>query len=184
MEDLLANLFIAETSQDVLEISEKIASTVSASDLLQVLGKYESSLRGNGLEREAALLGFAGLTLKPFTLPFLIEHIPAILDHLADKGPPVKEAAQLALDRIIKNTPAQAFRKILNGLIKGANAKKWQSKVGALKALEDICDIAPGNFLILKIQILLHLIFLKLLLWSRKSCMIQKLRSLMLQRLQ
>lgn len=149
MDELLANLFIAETSQNVLEISEKIASSVSASDLLQVLGKYESSLRGNGLEREAALLGFAGLALKPFTLPFLIEHIPVILDHLADKGPPVKEAAQLALDRIIQKTPTQAFKKILERLIKGVYAKKWQSKVGAVKALEDICDIAPGSLLTL-----------------------------------
>jgi elongation factor 3 len=163
MEDLLAKLFIAETSQEVLDISEKIASNVNASELLQVLAKYEVSLAGNGLEREAGLLGMAGLALQPFTLPFLIEHIPAILDHFADKGSPVREAAQLALDRIIQKTPPQAFKKVLLGLMQGANARKWQSKVGAIKAIEAICDIAPGNRFLLIFKILYHLISLKLL---------------------
>jgi hypothetical protein len=146
MEDLLAKLFIADTSQQVLDISEQIASSVNASELPQLLAKYEASLAGNGLEREAGLLGIVGLSLQPFTLPFLIKHIPVILDHLADKGSPVREAAQLALDRIIQNTPPQAFKKILQGLMKGAQARKWQSKVGAIKAVEVICDIAPGTF--------------------------------------
>ena len=76
MENLIANLFIADTSQAVLKVSEQIASTVTASELTQVLSKFDSSLGGNGLEREAALLGFAGLALKPLALPFLIQYIP------------------------------------------------------------------------------------------------------------
>jgi elongation factor 3 len=143
MEDLLSKLFIAETSQDVLNLSENLAITGNASGLLQALERYKTALRGNGLEREAGLLGFAGLTLQPMTIPFLIQEIPGILDHLADKGPPVRESAQLALDRIIQKTPPNAFKKVLEGLIAGAGARKWQSKVGALKALEEICDISP-----------------------------------------
>lgn len=70
--------------------------------------------------------------------------IPALLNLSMDKGQPVRSAVTSAVNAIIKISPAEGARKLLEELCRTLeNAKGWRSKVAALKAIE--ACVKPGS---------------------------------------
>lgn len=112
-----------------------------------------TKVKGSALQREASafILGVIANKFGPdsFVQPYLLPCLNIPLDLLSDKEGTVKRAAQSALRSLYDLFPAEAkvsvlFSKLLHYL-KGS--AKWQSKIGALKIVDDIVHDVPSDFL-------------------------------------
>ena len=106
IQDLLNQLYTCNTSQECVELSDKLAEKLKSHGSLslqsfEVLDNLLSAIKDkkSGLKREGGLLGLAGLAkgMGRMAEPYLLPCLPIVLDSLADKGQPVKEAAEYAL---------------------------------------------------------------------------------------
>ena len=99
----------------------------------------------SGYERESApvlverICRSLGTGVEGVFLPL----IPALLGLAMDKGQPVRSAVTSAINAIIKVTPPEGTRVMLDTLCKVLDeAKGWRTKVSALKAIEGL--VRPG----------------------------------------
>ncbi|KAI8371414.1 P-loop containing nucleoside triphosphate hydrolase protein [Radiomyces spectabilis] len=159
--DLLSKINTAPTSEEVDQAARDLAKTIQSGGIIMlkhhaILGKLEASAKNkkSGLEREGGLIAFNALAeiLKQQAEPILLKYLPLYLDLYADKGSVVQEAAQLAAEGLINLAPPEAAKAILPLLYEGMGysadgtrigAKKWQTKVGALKLLKAYTEKAP-----------------------------------------
>ncbi|KAL1405388.1 [NU+] prion formation protein 1 [Vanrija albida] len=99
----------------------------------------------SGFERESApvlverICRSLGAGIEGVFVPL----IPALLGLSMDKGQSVRSAVTSALKALIKASPPEATRPVLDVLIRSLDeAKGWRSKVSALKAIEEL--VKPG----------------------------------------
>ncbi|KAI9278161.1 P-loop containing nucleoside triphosphate hydrolase protein [Umbelopsis sp. AD052] len=152
---LIKELWTSATSEDCDAAAHQLADIIKKQGIasLKVHGVLESLANGaknkkSGLEREGALIGFNALAevLGHQSEPILLPYVPIILDLYADKGSVVQETAELAATNIVKDIPAEAYKALLPVIYEGLGvngSKKWQTKVGALKMLTRLGEIAP-----------------------------------------
>ena len=101
----------------------------------------------SGYERESAAIGFQYLAsvIGTPSAPFLLPHLPTIMELYMDKGDVVRIAATAATKTILKLLPPEAtriaFRQLEDILEKG----KWRTKVGALDAIRGFVDRAKDE---------------------------------------
>jgi elongation factor 3 len=144
------SLLTCETSAECLEIAERLGALLSEDGLsvevenvlLQLMTAANN--KKSGLEREGGLIGVAGIAkvMGAVSVPLLLEVIPNILDLEADKGLPVREAARLALNNILKNVNSHGMKPALLYVLEGTNAK-WQTKLATLEILENLASNEP-----------------------------------------
>ena len=153
VQELLAQLYTCETSQECLGIAEDLAGNLKSAgvpslEAFGVLQNLKSAIinKKSGLAREGGLLGLAGLAkgMGRMAEPHLLPLLPLVLEALADKGQPVREAAQLAAERIM-DLPSEEATKMVLPILYEAMTKKWQTKIVALELLETLVDKAPNQ---------------------------------------
>ncbi|KAI8821378.1 P-loop containing nucleoside triphosphate hydrolase protein [Fimicolochytrium jonesii] len=153
IKQLLNDLYTCETSDDCVAIAADLGEAVQAGGLhmLRTAGvldnlSREAQNKKSGLAREGALLGLHGLVrvigrpIEPHFLPLL----PILLDSYADKGQPVREAAEMAVNALLGVVSPYSTRNILPYLFE-AMTRKWQTMVGALEALSKLAATAPDQ---------------------------------------
>lgn len=155
VQTLIKELWTSATSEDCDVAAHHLAEIIKKQGIasLKVHGVLESLVNGaknkkSGLEREGALIGFNALAevLGHQSEPVLLPYVPIILDLYADKGSVVQETAELAATSITKDIPPEAYKALLPVIYEGLGvngSKKWQTKVGALKMLTRLAEIAP-----------------------------------------
>ncbi|CAO3678584.1 unnamed protein product [Umbelopsis ramanniana] len=155
VQTLIKELWTSATSEDCDVAAHHLAEIIKKQGIasLKVHGVLESLVNGaknkkSGLEREGALIGFNALAevLGHQSEPILLPYVPIILDLYADKGSVVQETAELAATNIVKDIPPEAYKALLPVIYEGLGvngSKKWQTKVGALKMLTRLGEIAP-----------------------------------------
>ncbi|KAI9315878.1 P-loop containing nucleoside triphosphate hydrolase protein [Dichotomocladium elegans] len=153
--DLFNKINTAPTSEECDEAARGLATLVKDGGIIllkhhNILDKLNAAARNkkSGLEREGGLIGFNALsdTLGELGVPVLLPYLSLFLDLYADKGAVVQEAAQMATKTLIDNLRPEATGILLPILFDamGSNgSKKWQTKVGALKALDNFTAKAP-----------------------------------------
>jgi len=159
---LTNTIFNTKTSQGSLDASYALANLFLNSVGAEGLTTYgvvdeirkAAADKKNAAKREGAmfLLGACLEKLLPAQpiseVTFLLEHpdlIPIALDGLADKGAPVKEGAQYALDALFNNLkPESMVVAYLPLLLKylGKRSGKWQGTVGAYQILGKMAEKA------------------------------------------
>ena len=148
---LLSQLYTCETSQECLKMAEDLAGALrlQGSTALKTFGILENlsaavQNKKSGLERESGLLGLWGLArgMGRMAEPYLLPLFPLVLESYADKGQPVREAAQLTAIAFLEVFSPHATKMLLPILFE-AMAKKWQTKVAALEHLESLVARAP-----------------------------------------
>lgn len=155
VQSLIKKLWTASTSEECDAAAHQLAEIIKKQGIasLKVHGVLDSFVNAaknkkSGLEREGALIGFNALAevLGHQSEPVLLPYVPIMLDLYADKGSVVQETAELAVNTIVKDIPAEAYKVLLPVVYDalGANgSKKWQTKVGALKILTRLAEDAP-----------------------------------------
>lgn len=96
--------------------------------------------------REAALLAItqlpasAGRAAEPYLLPL----VPLLLEKLADKAGPVRDAASAASLAVAHSLCPHAAEMVIPTLFAHTDAsKKWQVREGALQMLAAVAEVAP-----------------------------------------
>uniref|UniRef100_A0A383W2Z9 Elongation factor 3 n=1 Tax=Tetradesmus obliquus TaxID=3088 RepID=A0A383W2Z9_TETOB len=122
-------------------------SALQANGLLTKL-KAEMDDTSNAEGREAALLGFkqlcqsVGRPCEPYVVP-LLEHM---LERLADKAAPVRDAAMGAAQAVVAILCPHAVELVLPVIFDAMeDSKKWQVKEGALLLLAALTRTAPSQ---------------------------------------
>ncbi|KAJ3033539.1 hypothetical protein HDV00_006074 [Rhizophlyctis rosea] len=151
--ELLNGLYTCETSDECISIAADLGGTIKTLGLhtLESEGvlnnlRTEAVNKKSGLAREGALLGIAGITrvLGRPGFPYLLPLLPTVLDGYADKGQPVREAAESAALAIIA-LPSPHATKLILPILYDAMERKWQTKVGALQLLGKLAANAPAQ---------------------------------------
>ena len=151
IKELLAQLYTCTTSTECLKIAGDLAGSLKVLGVTSlisfgVLEHLSSGIKDkkSGLVREGALLGIWGIAkgMGRMVEPYLLELLPTVLEALADKGQPVREAAQLATSVIIDLFSEHSAKIVLPVLYDGMS-KKWQIKIGALEQLESLVNKSP-----------------------------------------
>lgn len=128
-------------------IAEAGFASLQANGLLTKL-RAEAEDMSNAEGREAALLGFAqlcqavGRPCEPYVVPCL----PMMLDRLADKASPVRDAAMEAAEALVEILCPHAVELVLPVIFDACEeSKKWQTKEGALKLLASLARVARSQ---------------------------------------
>lgn len=159
---LLNTIFTAKTSQSSLDASYALTQLLLNSvgfrglriyGILEAIRK-EAANKKDGARRESAMI-LLGALFEKFVpqqriseIIFLAQDggiIRPALDGLADKGPPVRESAQYALDVLFNNlSPEALVVGLLPALVRYLSKAtgKWQGAVGAYELLGRMADQA------------------------------------------
>ncbi|KAJ3316439.1 hypothetical protein HDU76_001791 [Blyttiomyces sp. JEL0837] len=152
---LLKSLYEAETSDDCVLVANKLARLLQNEGVRSLLDyKVLQSLsegaknKKSGFIRESAVIGFAAVfkQMGPACVPFVLDYAPVIFDLLADKGEVVRDGAMNAIVNLFKLPSPLAVKPHLlpflyeHGL---PSAKKWQTRIGALKMVDLLAERAP-----------------------------------------
>lgn len=119
--------------------------------LTELVDKLKS--KKNAEERERAAIGLGAIATKvagknaPMPLgaePWLVPALAPLLDGYADKNDAAKKAAESAVSAMVTLFPPEAAVELLEALYEVINngAAKWQAKVGALKIISRLADLA------------------------------------------
>ncbi|BFZ63842.1 [NU+] prion formation protein 1 [Saitoella coloradoensis] len=157
IEDLLAQLYIAETSDDCLHVADQLAegllNATPASPATTIRNLIDSRVLENlqqnaqnkkdGLKRESALIGyyrlFDAFSKHPevAATPFFLQYLPVVLDTHADKGQVVRDAAVFALEALCSNFRPEELGAAVWPAVRDyfKTDPKWQSKIAALSVL-------------------------------------------------
>ena len=159
---LVVTIFTAKTSQASLDASYALTHLLLNSvgfhglrlyGILEAIRK-EAANKKDGARRESAMILLGALFEKFLTqqkiseVIFLVQDggiVAPALDALADKGPPVRESAQYALDVLFNNlSPEALVVGLLPALTKylGKGTGKWQGAVGGYELLGRMADKA------------------------------------------
>lgn len=149
----LASLATASSNVEAKSIADSIALSLKKSpNTLQALQDAKIvdvvllwSTSKSGYERESApvLVERTCKSLGTGVEGVFIPLIPALLALSMDKGQPVRSAVTSALNALVKISPAEGSRLMLDTLCRALeDAKGWRSKVSALKAIEAL--VKPG----------------------------------------
>ncbi|KAJ3021510.1 hypothetical protein HKX48_008367, partial [Thoreauomyces humboldtii] len=161
---LLASLYTCATSDDCVAIAADLGAAVRAAGLKSLVSqgvldnlKAEAVNKKSGLAREGAILGIYGLarSLGQPAEPLLLPLLPVLLDSYADKGAPVRDAAEMAVAAIMALPSAYSTRLILPYLF-DAMTRKWQTMVGALQVLGKLASTAPEQIALALPEIIPH----------------------------
>ncbi|KAI8909090.1 P-loop containing nucleoside triphosphate hydrolase protein, partial [Gorgonomyces haynaldii] len=141
----------AETSQECLSAAGDLGEIVKEHGLivLETQGIVQSLMtsatnKKSGLEREGGYLGIAGIIEKigkpcePYFLPLLSQ----LVEGYADKGQPVREAADLAVSNLLALCDPIGVPLVLPYLYECLGGK-WQAKVSVLKHIAALAQKAP-----------------------------------------
>ncbi|CCG82024.1 mRNA export factor elf1 [Taphrina deformans PYCC 5710] len=152
-EQVLNALFGAQTSQECLDQATNLANLLKK-DGLSLLSdpicpalEKASKDKKNGIARESAIIAFSEIFVQfPPSIPHLLPYLPIILDAASDKGQVVREAAELAIQNLLRASEPYALSThvlpaVLVYLQDGS--VKWQSRIAALTILEGIAAEAP-----------------------------------------
>jgi elongation factor 3 len=142
MERFMVGLKCSETSQQVLDLAIELGLFLQGRCECIPLCLSQLDLMATdtcGLGRESGVLGFVGVVrgLGKGGYPFVESHVPLLLKALADKGQPVRDAADRALDAILDTADPLVCHRLFPFLY-DAMRNKWQHKVGALRLLEKV----------------------------------------------
>lgn len=151
--DELASLAVAASNVEAKSIADSIALTLKkAPNTLHALQDAKIvdvvllwATSKSGYERESApvLVERTCKSLGTGVEGVFIPLIPALLNLSMDKGQPVRSAVTSALNALVKISPPEGSRLMLDTLCRGLeDAKGWRSKVSALKAIEAL--VKPG----------------------------------------
>jgi len=150
---LLKNLAKAASTDDRKAIAQDLAESISAANASLLAGSIVDGLfaaandKKSPAAREGALLATsslckaAALSFEPFIVPKML---PVALDLLGDKSPEVRAAAEEAVDILVSISSPYAVRLICDIAFEYLLPEsKWQSKLGALRALSIKAEKAP-----------------------------------------
>ncbi|RKO91859.1 P-loop containing nucleoside triphosphate hydrolase protein [Blyttiomyces helicus] len=149
--ELLTSLYTCETSDECVGLAADLGGVIKTLGLRTLLTEgVIDNLRTNalnkksGLAREGAVLGIAGLcrVLGKPAQPYLFTLLPILFDLHADKGAPVREAAESAANAFFALVSPYGVKVVLPVLFEAMN-KKWQSKIAALQFLGRLATVAP-----------------------------------------
>jgi elongation factor 3 len=147
LSDSLSSLATAKSNVEAKSIADQLAlglkkaprtlDAIQEGKVVDVFLAWSGSK--SGYERESApvlierLCRSLGTGVEGVFMPV----IPALLALAMDKGQPVRSAVTSAMNALIKITPPEASRVLLDVLSKTLDdAKGWRTKVAALKAME------------------------------------------------
>ena len=159
---LLNTIFSAKTSQESLDASYALTNLILNTNGFRALRHYkivdairkEAGNKKDGARRESAMIILGALFEKLLAkqkiseVVFLIQDgglVGLALDGLADKGPPVRESAQYALDVLFNNLSPEALIAGLEPALTrhlGKATGKWQGTAGAYALLGRMADKA------------------------------------------
>ncbi|TPX57134.1 hypothetical protein PhCBS80983_g04005 [Powellomyces hirtus] len=162
--DLLNKLYTCETSDECITIGADLGdaiksagiSTLESAGVLDNLSSQAQNKK-SGLAREGALLGMYGLarSLGRPGEPYLMALLPVMLDAYADKGQPVREAAEMAVKALMA-VPSPYSTKVILPYLYDAMTRKWQTMVGALDVLGKLAATAPEQVALALPEIIPH----------------------------
>ena len=148
---LLEKLNTCDTSQECLAVANDLGGAIKTLGLnmLESQGIVDALVKSvtnkkSGLEREGGLLGFAGIIEKigkPCE-PYLLPVLPTLMEGYADKGAPVKEAADYAVTQLLSLCDPIGVPVVLPFLYDCLRGK-WQAKVAALKHISTFATKSP-----------------------------------------
>ncbi|KAF5831548.1 hypothetical protein DUNSADRAFT_12961 [Dunaliella salina] len=139
----------AERAPHASEVANMVKSQgASAIESAGIAAKLQEALNdtANPTAREGALEAFTALVkaVGPTAEPFVMGLLPAVLDRLSDKVAPVRTAAEAAVPAVIDTVNPYSVEDVLVHVFDGmAQAKGWQTKVGALNAMKTLAARAP-----------------------------------------
>ncbi|KAJ3188547.1 hypothetical protein HK101_009078 [Irineochytrium annulatum] len=152
---VLESLYTSDSSDECLQAAYKLAGILKAegvrslgsSGVLENLAAAAADKK-SGFKREGAMLGFAALfkTFGAGCVPYVLDHIPSIMNLMGDKGQAVREAAfEAAKEFFAQCSPQSVHSHLLPMLYDHGlpSAKKWQTRVGALTILSALAKRAP-----------------------------------------
>ncbi|GAE00030.1 translation elongation factor eEF-3, putative [Paecilomyces variotii No. 5] len=155
LEDLLKNLNLSKTPDEVNAAASNIASLFSGPIDEKVLPakaveafKKQLANKKDAAAREHALDAIKAIAqennLASGVEPYLVSLLGPVLTAVSDKMVPVKNAAQSAATAIVKAVNPNAVKAILPHIINSlATAQKWPEKITALQCIEALVESAP-----------------------------------------
>lgn len=152
-EQILTALFAAQTSQECLDQAKNLANLLKTDGLQNLSTTISPALekaakdKKSGIARESAIIGFGEIFVQfPPSIPYLLKELPIILDASSDKGQVVREAADLAINNLLRaSEPYVLSTYVLPAVLEYLQdgSVKWQSRISALTVLEGIAAEAP-----------------------------------------
>lgn len=152
-EPILTALFAAQTSQECLDQAKKLANLLKTDGLQNLSATICPALekaakdKKNGIARESAIIAYGEIFVQfPPSIPYLLKDLPIILDASSDKGQVVREAADLAVQNLLRaSEPYVLSTHVLAAVLEYLKdgSVKWQSRLSALTILEGIAAEAP-----------------------------------------
>jgi elongation factor 3 len=145
---LMQKLKTSNTSNDVLASAIELGESIKP-DMLQIENVLKdlvamSTNKKDGMERESGLLGIAGIALiGKQVLPYMLPLLPMLIDAFADKGAPVREAADLAVTNILTLIDAISVKVVFPYLFE-AMTKKWYSTTNKGNTRLDLSNTFRG----------------------------------------
>ncbi|KAL1884812.1 translational elongation factor EF-1 alpha [Paecilomyces lecythidis] len=155
LEDLLKNLSVSKTPDEVNAAASNIASLFSGPIDEKVLPakaveafKKQLANKKDAAAREHALDAIKAIAqennLASGVEPYLVSLLGSVLTAVSDKMVPVKNAAQNAAIAIVKSVNPNAVKAVLPHIINSlATAQKWPEKITALQCIEALVESAP-----------------------------------------
>ncbi|KAL1850577.1 translational elongation factor EF-1 alpha [Paecilomyces lecythidis] len=155
LEDLLKNLSVSKTPDEVNAAASNIASLFSGPIDEKVLPakaveafKKQLANKKDAAAREHALDAIKAIAqennLASGVEPYLVSLLGPVLTAVSDKMVPVKNAAQNAAIAIVKSVNPNAVKAVLPHIINSlATAQKWPEKITALQCIEALVESAP-----------------------------------------
>ncbi|KAJ9303512.1 hypothetical protein DTO217A2_7002 [Paecilomyces variotii] len=155
LEDLLKNLSVSKTPDEVNAATSNIASLFSGPIDEKVLPakaveafKKQLANKKDAAAREHALEAIRAIAQEPNLAsgvePYLVSLLGPVLTAVSDKMVPVKNAAQTTAIAIVKGINPNAVKAVLPPIINSlATAQKWPEKITALEAIEALVESAP-----------------------------------------
>ncbi|OJJ47046.1 hypothetical protein ASPZODRAFT_131978 [Penicilliopsis zonata CBS 506.65] len=157
LEDLIKNLNISKTQDEIIAASSDIASLFSGPISEQTLplkavdtfkkqlgNKKDANARERALDAIRAIA--ANTSVAPGVEPHLVSLLRPVLAAVGDKMIPVKNAAQAAALAIAKAVNGNAVKAVLPPILDSlSNAQKWQEKMTALDCLGALVESAPAQ---------------------------------------
>lgn len=148
--ELFQKLTTSATADDRTSVAGEVAAVVKSSglgalkpiaeQLKAALEDAASAAREGGLQAFTTVVETVGKPAEPYLVPLLAQ----LLTLLADKVTPVRTAAEAALKALFAKLNPCSTATVLPVLFDGmAQARNWQTKVGALNALKALSETAP-----------------------------------------
>ncbi|PLB42696.1 putative translation elongation factor eEF-3 [Aspergillus candidus] len=157
LEDLLKNLSVSTTQDQVNEASNNLATLLSGpipeqtlplkavESLQKSLGnKKDANARERALDAIRAIASHS--TIDPAVEPHLVTLLPSVLAAAGDKVPAVKDAAISAASAIVKGINGNAVKAVLPPILESiSSAQKWTEKQCALDCINSLVESAPAQ---------------------------------------